>query len=63
MPDDQKTRQALAELLGTPEGRRRIAESMAQPRRCGGLDYDPDGTPIYAHERRAREERRARGES
>jgi len=37
----------LRSIISTPEGRRKLAESMTQPFRCGGLGYDPDGTPFY----------------
>lgn len=29
----------LEELLKTPEGRKKLADSMIQPFRCGGADY------------------------
>jgi hypothetical protein len=34
-PDD------IDDLLKTPEGKKRLAESMALPKRCPGLDYRP----------------------
>ena len=50
MANDQKT---LRELIAT-HGVKKLAETMAHPGRCGGLDF-VDGKPIYAHEKRQQE--------
>lgn len=36
----------LKELLSTPEGRKKLADGMVQPVRCGGVDY-VDGQKRY----------------
>lgn len=43
----EKLKPKLSEILTDPEVLKRLAESMVEPRRCGGMDYDKDGNPRY----------------
>lgn len=47
MSDKVLTSEDLAKM--TPEDKKKLAESMFNPVRCGGCDYDEKGRPWYVH--------------
>jgi len=43
----------IRDLISTPEGRAKLAASMAQPKRCGGMHWDTEGYLCYRNGERA----------